>query len=61
MAPLFRTPLVEYLEGVDTSDDHLGSRFHHGAPFHRAVKEGLIDLKRTVQIGIRGSVNHPDR
>ncbi len=44
----------------DTGDDYLGSRFHHGAPFRRAVEEGLIDPKRTIQIGIRGTVNDPD-
>ena len=44
----------------DTGDDYLGSRFHHGAPFRRAVEEGLVDPKRVIQIGIRGSLNHPD-
>ncbi len=41
----------------DTGDDYMGSRFHHGAPFSRAVEEGLLDPKRVVQIGIRGSIN----
>lgn len=44
----------------DTGDDYLGSRFHHGAPFSRAVEEGLLDPKRVIQIGIRGSINHKD-
>jgi len=44
----------------DTGDDYLGSRFHHGAPFSRAVEEGLLDPKRVIQIGIRGSINHSD-
>jgi len=44
----------------DTGDDYLGSRFHHGASFRRAVEEGLIDPKRVVQIGIRGSLNVAD-
>jgi guanidinopropionase len=44
----------------DTGDDHLGSRFHHGASFRRAVEEGLIDPKRVVQMGIRGSLNAAD-
>jgi guanidinopropionase len=44
----------------DTGDDYLGSRFHHGAPFRRAVEEGLIDPKRVVQIGIRGSLSAAD-
>ncbi|MFK7853960.1 MAG: agmatinase [Granulosicoccus sp.] len=41
----------------DTGDDYMGSRFHHGAPFSRAVEEGLLDPTRTIQIGIRGSIN----
>lgn len=44
----------------DTGDDYMGSRFHHGAPFSRAVEEGLLDPERTVQIGIRGSINDLD-
>jgi guanidinopropionase len=44
----------------DTGDDYLGSRFHHGAPFRRGTEEGLIDPKRVVQIGIRGSLSAAD-
>ena len=44
----------------DTGDDYLGSKFHHGAPFRRAVEEGLLDPKRTIQIGIRGPLNDLD-
>lgn len=44
----------------DTGDDYLGSRFHHGAPFRRAVEEGVLDPKRTIQIGIRGGINDRD-
>jgi len=44
----------------DTGDDYLGSRFHHGAPFRRAVDEGLIEPHRVIQIGIRGTTNDPD-
>jgi len=40
----------------DTGDGYLGSKFHHGAPFKIAVDEGLLDPKRTAQIGIRGSL-----
>jgi guanidinopropionase len=44
----------------DTGDDYMGSRFHHGAPFRRAVEQGLLDPKRVIQIGIRGTTNDPD-
>jgi len=43
----------------DTGDDYMGSRFHHGAPFRRAVEEGVLDPRRVIQIGIRGTVNDP--
>lgn len=53
--------MVHFDAHCDTGDDYLGSKFHHGAPFRRAVEEGLLDPKRTIQIGIRGSLNDPDQ
>jgi guanidinopropionase len=44
----------------DTGDDYMGSRFHHGAPFRRAVEAGVLDPHRVIQIGIRGTTNDPD-
>jgi guanidinopropionase len=52
--------LVHIDAHCDTGDDYMGSRFHHGAPFRRAVEEGLLDPTRVIQIGIRGTVNDPD-
>ena len=42
---------------TDTWDSFQESKFNHGAPFRRAHEEGLIDPKKTVQIGIRGAQN----
>jgi len=42
---------------TDTFDEELGCKFTHGTPFRRAVEEGLLDPKRTVQIGIRGAAD----
>ena len=39
----------------DTSDSMFGEKVTHGTPFRRAVEEGLLDCKRVVQIGLRGS------
>ena len=33
-----------------------GERYTHGTPFRRAIEEGLLDPKRVVQIGIRGTM-----
>ncbi len=43
----------------DTWDSYWGERFTHGTPFRRAVEEGLIDIDRAVQVGIRGSLYAP--
>jgi guanidinopropionase len=42
---------------TDTCDEEMGFKFTHGTPFRRAVEEGLLDPKRTIQIGIRGAQN----
>ena len=42
---------------TDMSDREFGHKFTHGTPFRRAIEEGLLDPKRTIQIGIRGAQN----
>ena len=49
--------LVQVDAHTDTWDEFLGSKVTHGAPFRRAVEAGVLDPKRTVQIGIRGAQN----
>jgi guanidinopropionase len=44
---------------ADTGDDYMGSRLHHGAPFRRTAEAELLDPKRVVQIGLRGTTNDP--
>jgi len=60
--PIFKAIAAERPIGLihidahtDTWDEFLSSRLHHGAPFRRAVEDGLLDPERTVQIGIRGA------
>jgi guanidinopropionase len=49
--------LIHFDSHSDTGDAYFGpNRYTHGTPFRRAVEEGLIDPKRSVQIGIRGSI-----
>ena len=49
--------LVHIDAHTDTNDTEMGFKFSHGTPFRRAVEEGTLDAKRTVQIGIRGTQN----
>ena len=49
--------MVHFDAHTDTNDSYFGAhKYTHGTPFRRAVEEGLLDPKRTVQIGIRGSL-----
>ncbi|MFB5661181.1 agmatinase [Alteribacillus sp. HJP-4] len=51
--------LVQFDAHCDTTDEYFGQKYTHGTPFRRAVEEGLIDTSRSIQVGIRGSVNDP--
>jgi guanidinopropionase len=52
--------LIHFDAHSDTNDRYFGDNpFTHGTPFRRAVEEGLLDPKRMVQVGIRGSIYDP--
>uniref|UniRef100_A0A146ZT02 Agmatinase (putative) n=1 Tax=Fundulus heteroclitus TaxID=8078 RepID=A0A146ZT02_FUNHE len=52
--------LVHVDAHADTSDVVLGEKIGHGTPFRRCVEEGLLDCRRVVQIGLRGTGYSPD-
>ncbi|MFO0987062.1 MAG: agmatinase [Alphaproteobacteria bacterium] len=53
--------LVHFDAHTDTWDRYFGAyEYTHGTPFRRAIEEGVLDPKRTVQIGIRGSLYTPE-
>lgn len=65
--PIFRAIAADAPIGMvhidahtDTWGEFYGSKFTHGAPFRLAVEAGVLDPKRTVQIGIRGGQNFMD-
>lgn len=48
--------LVQFDSHTDLFDSYFGAeKYTHGTPFRRAVEEGLVDPKRFVQVGIRGT------
>ena len=48
--------MIHFDAHSDTVDTYFGaSKYTHGTPFRRAIEEGLLDPKRVVQVGIRGS------
>ncbi|KNG93311.1 agmatinase [Pseudaestuariivita atlantica] len=49
--------MVHFDSHTDLWDGYFGGhKYTHGTPFRRAVEEGLLDPKRVVQIGIRGTM-----
>jgi guanidinobutyrase len=47
--------LVHVDAHADVNDTMFGEKIAHGTQFHRAVEEGLLDCRRVVQIGLRGT------
>jgi agmatinase len=52
--------LVQFDAHIDTWPEYFGGRHFHGSPFYWAVEERLVDPRRFVQVGIRGSMYGPD-
>ena len=53
--------MVHFDAHTDTWDRYFGGfQYTHGTPFRRAIEEGLLDPKRTIQIGIRGALYTPE-
>ncbi|MEP3919029.1 agmatinase [Ascidiaceihabitans sp.] len=48
--------LIQFDSHTDLFDTYFGgNKYTHGTPFRRAIEEGLVDPKRMVQVGIRGT------
>jgi agmatinase len=48
-----RLGLIHFDAHVDTWPDSFGLRYGHGSVFYHAIREGLVEPRRMVQIGIR--------
>jgi agmatinase len=52
--------LVHFDSHSDLWSGYFGGKDTHGTPFRRAIEEGLLDVKRSSQIGLRGSLYGPE-
>ena len=52
-----RVALVHLDSHYDTWDGYCGEKLTHGTPFRRVFEEGLLDVGRSIHVGIRGTVN----
>ncbi len=49
--------MIHFDAHTDLFESYFGGfKYTHGTPFRRAIEEGLLDPKRVVQIGIRGTM-----
>jgi agmatinase len=48
--------LLQFDAHSDTWDSYFGKKYNHGTVFRRAIEEGLLDVTRSIQIGMRGSL-----
>ena len=48
--------LVHFDAHVDTWADNFGQPYAHGSVFYHAIREGLVDPRKMIQIGIRSPV-----
>jgi len=52
--------LFQFDSHSDTWDSYFGGyKYTHGTPFRRAIEENLVDPKKYVMVGIRGSLYDP--
>jgi agmatinase len=52
--------LIQLDSHHDLWDEYFGQKLFHGSVVRRAVEEGLIDPERSVQAGLRGSLNEAE-
>jgi len=53
--------LFQFDSHSDTWDSYFGGyKYTHGTPFRRAIEENLVDPKKYVMLGIRGSLYDPE-
>ena len=49
--------MIHFDAHTDLYDEYFGGfKYTHGTPFKRAIEEGVLDPKRMIQIGLRGSM-----
>lgn len=52
--------LLQFDSHPDTHDELLGHRYNHATCFRRGIEENVVDPKRYVMLGIRGTLYAPD-
>jgi agmatinase len=52
--------VIDFDSHTDAWDSYFGEKYNHGTWMRRAIEEGLVDVEHSIEIGLRGSIYHPD-
>src|SRR3954465_3002977 len=48
--------VIDFDSHTDAWDSYFGEKYNHGTWMRRAIEEGLVDVGRSIEIGLRGSL-----
>jgi agmatinase len=48
--------VIDFDSHTDAWDSYFGEKYNHGTWMRRAIEEGLVDVARSIEVGLRGSL-----
>jgi len=48
--------VIDFDSHTDAWDSYFGEKYNHGTWMRRAIEEGLVDVGRSIEVGLRGSL-----
>ena len=48
--------MIDFDSHTDAWDSYFGEKYNHGTWMRRAIEEGLVDVGRSIEVGLRGSL-----
>ncbi len=48
--------VIDFDSHTDAWDSYFGEKYNHGTWMRRAIEEGLVDVSRSIEVGLRGSL-----
>ena len=51
--------VIDFDSHTDAWDSYFGEKFNHGTWMRRAIEEGLVDVGRSIEVGLRGPLYEP--
>jgi agmatinase len=48
--------VIDFDSHTDAWDSYFGERYNHGTWMRRAIEEGLVDVGRSIEVGLRGPI-----